>query len=428
MRFQLTAIGLGCATLLAACGGGGGGSDEGGGSGGGTAQSVSFLFPGGETLGIPPTIATIALKATASSGGPLTYVSNTPNICSVSGSTLSLLKAGECSVNANQAGGNGYAPATARQLFVIPKRPQTIQSFRNPGAQPLDATPVSLAATSTLGFPVSFASSTPAVCSVSGSTLQKLANGLCVVTAIAEGGEIYETAKLERTIPVGSALAPELTFLSGYKSAELSNENGKVEKGGGSSLRNWWCDGWCEMGLSADGSTVSNTYGWLQAPPAAGTWWHNWAQIDVYAPGVANKSNTGSMGEGMRIDAQSELKFTLGMNQEWFDSKNNNVNVDFVLGHYNKKANGDNCYVTLRGTVKPGSPALTNYAVRLKDLVVTDGGCELPNLDPWFELQDYPIVLVSFASTEGNVDVPSATAPAPNYPTTVKLKGKITFQ
>ncbi|MDQ1919187.1 hypothetical protein [Massilia pseudoviolaceinigra] len=424
MRFQLTAVGLACATLLAACGGGG--SGEGSGGEGGTAQSVSFLFPGGETLAVPPIIATIDLKATASSGGPITYVSNTPNICSVSGATLSLLKAGECSVNANQVGGNGYIGATARQLFVIPKRPQVIQAFRNPGAQPLDATPVSLAATSSLGLPVVFTSSTPAVCSISGSTMQKLADGLCIVTATADGGEIYATATLERTIPVGTALAPELTFLSGYKSAALTIENGKVEPVGGSSLRNWWCDGWCDISLAADG-TVSNTYNWLQAPPADG-WWHNWAQIDVYAPGVANKSNTGSMMEGMRIDAQAQVKFTLGLNQEWFDSKNNNVNVDLVLGHYNKKANNDNCYVTLRATFKPGSPALTNYAVRLKDLVVVDGGCELPNLDPWGELQDYPIVHLSFASTEGNVDVPSATAPAPNYPTTVKLKGKITFQ
>ena len=213
--------------------------------------------------------------------------------------------------------------------------------------------------------------------------------------------------------------------MSGYKSAALTTENGKVEPIGGSSLRDWWCNGWCEISLSADG-TVNSTYNWLREPPTEG-WWHNWGQIDVYAPGVANKSNTGNMGEGLRIDAQSELKFTLGLNQEWFDSKNNNVDVDLVLGHYNKKANNDNCYVKLRGNFKPSAAALTNYSVRLKDLVVTEA-CELKELDPWFELQDHPIVHLSFASTEGNVNVPSATAPAPNYPTTVKLKGKITFQ
>ncbi|WBS00017.1 hypothetical protein OU994_16970 [Pseudoduganella sp. SL102] len=426
MRVQQTAIGLACAALLAACGGGGGGGGGDNAGEGGMAQSVSFPFPGGETLAIPPTIATIELKATASSGGEIAYVSNTPGTCSVSGSTLSLLKAGECSVNANQAGGNGYAAATARQLFVIPKQPQAIR-FRNPGKQPLDGTPVPLAAASSLGLPVVFASSPPAVCSVDGSSLHKLADGLCIVTATADGGEIYETSKLERTIPIGTAAAPELTFSSGYRSATLTNENGKVEQGGGSSLRNWWCDGWCDLRLSADGSTVSNTYSWQQEPPSGG-WWHTWAQIDVYAPGVASKSTAGNTAEGMRIDAQSELRFTLGLNQEWFDSTNNQVNVDLVLGHYNRKANNDHCNVTLRATFKPGSAELTNYTIRLKDFAVVDGGCELAELDPWVELQDYPIVLVSFASTEGNVNVPSTTAPAPNYPTTVNLKGKITLQ
>lgn len=376
-------------------------------------------------MAVPPTIATIELKATASSGGPITYVSNTPATCSVSGSTLSLLKAGECSVNANQAGGDGYAAATARQLFVIPKRPQALQ-FRNPGKQALDGMPVSLAAVSSLDLPVVFASKTPAVCAVSGSSLQKLADGLCIVSATADGGDIYTTATLERSIPIGSAAAPELTFASGYKSATLTNENGKVDPAGGSSLRNWWCDGWCDLRLSADG-IVSNTYSWRQDPPSGG-WWHNWAQVDVYAPGVAGKAADGNTEQGVRIDAQSELKFTLGLNQEWFESANNNVNVDLVLGHYNKKADGGNCNVTLRATFKPSSAELTSYTVRLADFVVVDGGCELPDLKPMFELQDYPIVQIAFASTEGNVNVPSRTEPAPNYPTTVKLKGKITIQ
>lgn len=179
MRFQITAIGLGCVALLAACGGSGGGS----GGEGGMAQSVSFPFPGGETVAVPPTIATITLRATASSGGPITYVSNTPGTCTVSGATLSLLKAGECSVNANQVGGNGYAAATQRQLFVIPKRPAAV-FFRNPGPLPLDSQPLQLDATSTVaGITPVFTSSTPTVCSVSGTTLQKLADGLCTVTA-----------------------------------------------------------------------------------------------------------------------------------------------------------------------------------------------------------------------------------------------------
>ena len=421
MKFQLTAIGLACATLLAACGGGGGGGAE-----GGMAQSVSFPFPGGEVVGLPPTIATIKLTATASSGGPITYVSNTPGTCSISGDTVSLLKAGECSVNANQVGGDGYAPASARQLFVIPKRPATV-AFRNPGGLPLDAEPVQLAATSNVALPVVFTTSTPEVCSVSGNTLQKLANGLCSVTATADGADIYETAKVVKTMPIGTAMAPEIKFVSGYKNTTTTNEDGKVDPHGGSSTRDWWCNGWCDASVSADGSSISDTYTWKQEPYTDGRWWKVFAELDVFAPKVTQISTTGNTSEGVRIDAQAALKFMLSQNQEWFDTGDNAVEVDFILGHYNRKKDNGNCNVRVRANIKPSSPATTSYSLNLKDFTVSES-CELTDLNPWFELQDYPIVAIRFASANGNAKVPSATLPAPNYPTTITLTGPITIQ
>src|SRR5262249_8463181 len=158
---QISAITLASAALLTACGGGGSG---------GAVQTIAFSFAGGAQVAVPPEVATTTLQATASSGGPVSYTSNTPDVCTVSGETPSLLKAGEGSVTATQAGFQGYAAASQRQLFVIPKRPHTV-IFRNPGAQPLDSQTVALAATSSLGRPVSFTSSTPAVCTVSGSAL-----------------------------------------------------------------------------------------------------------------------------------------------------------------------------------------------------------------------------------------------------------------
>ena len=425
MRFQLTAVGLACGTLLAGCGGGGGG--DGGGGAGGMAQSVSFPFPGGETVAIPPTIATITLKATASSGGPITYVSNTPATCAVSGATLSLLKAGECSVNANQAGGDGYVAATQRQLFVIPKRPAAI-FFRNPGVQPLDTQPLQLVAESSVpGSPPVFTTSTPTVCSVSGTTLQKLADGLCTITAAVDGGDIYETVKVVKTMPIGSALAPEIKFLSGYKNTTTTSEDGKVDPRGGSSETDWWCKGWCDVSVSADGSSISNTYTYKNQPYTDGRWWRVWSEIDVYAPHVTQISNTKDTQEGARIDAQAALKFNFSQNQEWFATGDNQVEVDLILGHFNRKANNDGCNVHLRATFKPNSPAPANYSLKLRDFTIGDA-CELKDLNPWFELQDYSVVAVRFASPVGNFKVPSATAPAPNYPTTITLTGPITFQ
>jgi hypothetical protein len=422
MRFQLTAVGLACATLLAGCGGGGDSGTE-----SGMAQVVSFPFPGGETVAVPPTIATITLKATASSGGPITYVSNTPATCSVSGDTLSLLKAGECSVNANQVGGNGYAAASQRQLFVIPKRP-SIVIFRNPGALPLDTQPVQLEATSSVaGMSPVFSSSTPTVCSVSGSTLQKLADGLCTVTATMEGGDIYETAKVERTMPIGSALSPEIKFLSGYKNTTTTSEDGKVDPRGGSSETGWWCNGWCDVSVSADGSSISNTYTYKNEPYTDGRWWAVWSELDVYAPHVTNLSNSANTPDGVRIDAQAALKFNFSQNQEWFATGDNQVEVSLILGHFNRKQDNGACNVKLRAIFKPASPATAAYSLKLKDFTVQEA-CELTDLNPWFELQDYPVVAIRFFSQVGNVKVPSPTAPAPNYPTTITLTGPISFQ
>ena len=54
------------------------------------------------------------------SGNPVVFSSSTPAVCSVSGSSVTLLAGGTCVVAANQAAGNGYnAAATASQTFTV---------------------------------------------------------------------------------------------------------------------------------------------------------------------------------------------------------------------------------------------------------------------------------------------------------------------
>ena len=57
--------------------------------------------------------ATPALLASASSGLTVTFTSSPSTVCSVSGTTLTLVAAGSCTVTANQAGNSGYAAAAA---------------------------------------------------------------------------------------------------------------------------------------------------------------------------------------------------------------------------------------------------------------------------------------------------------------------------
>jgi mono/diheme cytochrome c family protein len=65
-------------------------------------------------------VATPALSATASSGLLVTLASTTPAVCTVSGTTLTLVAAGTCTITANQSGNSGYAAAaTISQTFTV---------------------------------------------------------------------------------------------------------------------------------------------------------------------------------------------------------------------------------------------------------------------------------------------------------------------
>jgi hypothetical protein len=61
----------------------------------------------------------LALTATASSGGAVNYSTTSPDNCSISGSTLNLLKAGNCVVTATQSGTATLAPVTASATITL---------------------------------------------------------------------------------------------------------------------------------------------------------------------------------------------------------------------------------------------------------------------------------------------------------------------
>ena len=174
-------------------------------------QTVSFVSPGNQTLGTAPA----ALMATASSGLPVTFSSNTSGVCTVTGNTLTLLAAGTCTVSAAQAGNANFAPAAevanTVTIAAMPLLPQTI-SFAALGAQTLGAAASTLAATSTSNLPVSFASTTPATCTVSDSTLTLVGVGSCTVVASQAGNSAFAgAANVTNSFSV-AATAQTITF------------------------------------------------------------------------------------------------------------------------------------------------------------------------------------------------------------------------
>jgi len=86
--------------------------------------SQSFVvIPAGQTITFPPLAQQLVgvpstLSATASSGLPVTFVSLTTAACAVSGSILSPVAAGTCTVQASQAGNANYTAAPSANQSV----------------------------------------------------------------------------------------------------------------------------------------------------------------------------------------------------------------------------------------------------------------------------------------------------------------------
>ena len=162
---------------------------------------ASFTIkPASQTITFPaiPTTTlltgTVNLNATASSGLPVSFASTTSSVCTVSGTTATLVSVGTCTVKATQAGNSNFkaAPAVSRS-FTVDKTAQTI-NFAAPPATPLLAGSVSLSATASSELPVSFASTTPSICLVSGGEVTLAATGTCSIKATQDGNTFYAAA------------------------------------------------------------------------------------------------------------------------------------------------------------------------------------------------------------------------------------------
>ena len=126
-------------------------------------QTITFNPLSDVTFGVAP----YAVSATSSSGLPVTLSSNSALVCSVSGSTITIIGGGTCSITASQAGNATYAAAApVTQSFTVNLASQTITC--NWPANPQIGAPFTLSCTSSSGLPVTISSSPTSVCTVSG--------------------------------------------------------------------------------------------------------------------------------------------------------------------------------------------------------------------------------------------------------------------
>jgi sugar lactone lactonase YvrE len=153
-------------------------------------QTITFGALSNQTFGAAP----FAVSATASSGLAVSLASTTPAVCTVSGGTVTLVAPSTCTIEATQAGNNNWAAATpVDESFSVLQQGQTI-AFATLPDQVFNSTPIALSATASSGLPVGFASTTPAVCTVSASSVTMVSLGQCSIQATQAGNAVFAAA------------------------------------------------------------------------------------------------------------------------------------------------------------------------------------------------------------------------------------------
>lgn len=519
---RLALVTVASSFLLAACGGGGGsGSSE------GRLQAIAFSYPGGSTVLDGP----VTLKATATSGLPVSFRSGTPSTCTVSGDQLTMVGKGECLVIASQPGGVGAdgvqwaAADETSQLFNVLGGPQTIVP---PAGIVLRASTlaVALPATTEAGLPATYVSGTPAVCTVSGTTLNVLSRGVCQLTITAPADPTYAEMTVQAFVPVdtippfvvqtqgktqkvaldgadagGNALSytsstPAVCTVSGNvlqllakgrcsvtmtgggasedffvsvdprffatgfnTSLNRTAEFGEINFGAGVPIASW-CGGatpsWCKLGLT----TFSSSFAFDITPAAQAGWTgstNGWWSYYSYEIGAPRKQVVGAGGptyEWQAFDVKTEesLFFGLGMNATQF-AGGGDVFVRIRTNHVTK-VNGNDCYVTVSAHLHPKTADPTGYLVPLSEFAVTNRCeiAELPQTEGWMfdwgvsaeskaaalaEIRAHGIRSLEFAPGSINLSRPTPNAdgslPGPNdagytLSTNITVYGPITVQ
>ena len=236
------------------------------------------------------------------------------------------------------------------------------------------------------------------------------------------------------------ASAGPLVFSSGFGSGNRTVQGGEYGGFSGSNLDGFACNGNpanCGSGgefapaLAAADSYFF--YYYQTATPATALY----TGIFVQAPGVVGGFSATADTAGVQVGSQTQLKFKLGQNAEWFGSMTNNFMIVMDLGKRFTVGGDTACRLQLRRVVTPTASAAADYAVPLSSfsLVQNCGGAASSVADA---LAKSPISQVAFQGVGGsnalsdgtrtsgaNLSVPNGTGV---YPTTIVLVGGITIE
>jgi hypothetical protein len=168
-------------------------------------QTITFTPPPAQVFMAG---GTVDLSATATSGLVVSFVSNTPLVCTTgvpNGARVTFVSPGVCTVTASQAGNANFTAASSVPgTFNIGQIPQTI-TFPDPAQT--DFVPgdtVQLTATASSGLTVEFSSLTTGACTVTTDGLVRFIKpGACTIAASQPGNATYAAAQVTKTLNIG---------------------------------------------------------------------------------------------------------------------------------------------------------------------------------------------------------------------------------
>ena len=159
---------------------------------------------------------TTQASASADSNLTVVFTSSTPTICTVRGSTVTAVAAGTCTIAANQSGNGNYgAAAQVTTSVTIGKKSQTMSAISVTPTTLAVGTTTQASAIASSKLAVTFTSSTPTICTVSGSTVTGITAGTCIITAHQTGNNTYNAASVTTTtltVMPGSQTIGAITF------------------------------------------------------------------------------------------------------------------------------------------------------------------------------------------------------------------------
>ena len=163
----------------------------------------------------------------------------TPTVCIASGFYVQIVGGGTCTLTYQSEANTSYLASDLYKVsFEVTRDPQTI-TFAPVITADIATKTITLTATASSGGTVTFASTSTENCTISGSTLNLLKPGNCIVTATQAGTSILAPVSVSATISLtGTIVTPKpvvtkktIVCVKGKTTKKVSGTNPKCPKG-----------------------------------------------------------------------------------------------------------------------------------------------------------------------------------------------------